>query len=95
MRGVVVRQSGDTTDYIFRIPQIIAHLSTGITLEPGDVLSLGSLGGVPGFEFGNESRKLKPGDKIEAAVERIGRLVMSVKAEAPPPDAAAGTAPPA
>jgi acylpyruvate hydrolase len=90
-----VRQAGPTTDYIFRIPQILAHLSTGITLEPGDVISLGSLGGVPGFEFGNESRKLKPGDKIEAAIERIGRLVMSVKAEAPPPDAAAGTALPA
>ncbi len=30
-----VRQQGDTNDYIFRIPQILAHLSTGITLEPG------------------------------------------------------------
>ena len=90
-----VRQAGATTDYVFRLPQIIAHLSTGITLEPGDVLSLGSLGGVPGFEFGNESRKLKAGDKIEAAIERVGRLVMSVKAEAPPPAAAAGTPPPA
>jgi 2-keto-4-pentenoate hydratase/2-oxohepta-3-ene-1,7-dioic acid hydratase in catechol pathway len=88
-----VRQAGDTTDYVFRIPQIIAHLSTGITLEPGDLISLGSLGGVPGFEFGNESRKLKPGDKIEAAIERIGRLVMTVKAEAPPPAAAPGTTP--
>ncbi len=90
-----VRQAGDTTDYVFRIPQILAHLSTGITLEPGDLLSLGSLGGVPGFEFGNESRKLKPGDKIEAQIERIGRLVMPVKAEALPPVVAPGTAPPA
>ncbi|MGA8541968.1 MAG: fumarylacetoacetate hydrolase family protein [Thermoplasmata archaeon] len=78
-----VRQQGDTNDYIFRIPQILAHLSTGITLEPGDIISLGSLGGVPGFEFGNESRKLKSGDSIEGSIEKIGRLVMPVKAELP------------
>jgi 2-keto-4-pentenoate hydratase/2-oxohepta-3-ene-1,7-dioic acid hydratase in catechol pathway len=83
--GGTVRQKGDSTDYIFRLPEILAHLSRGITLEPGDVLSLGSLGGVPGFEFGKESRKLKPGDQIEASIERIGRLVMPVRAEAPPP----------
>ena len=92
--GGTVRQKGDTSDYIFRIPEILAHFSQGITFEPGDVLSLGSLGGVPGFEFGKETRKLKPGDQIEAAIERIGRLVIPVKAEAPPPPAAPGTAPP-
>ncbi|MGD0587856.1 MAG: fumarylacetoacetate hydrolase family protein [Thermoplasmata archaeon] len=93
--GGTVRQHGDTSDYIFRIPEIIAHLSQGITFEPGDILSLGSLGGVPGFEFGNESRKLKPGDQVEGSIEKIGRLVIPVKAEAPPPPGAAGTAPPA
>ncbi|MGI0131865.1 MAG: fumarylacetoacetate hydrolase family protein [Thermoplasmata archaeon] len=93
--GGTVRQSGDTNDYIFRLPEVIAHLSKGITLEPGDVISLGSLGGTPGFEFGNASRKLKAGDQIEGSIERIGRLVMPVRAEAPPRPAAAGTAPPA
>ncbi len=91
--GGVTRQKGDTSDYIFRIPAILAHLSRGITFEPGDVLSLGSLGGVPGFEFGNESRRLKAGDSIEASIEKVGRLVMPVKAEAPPPPAAPRTAP--
>ncbi|MGA8604987.1 MAG: fumarylacetoacetate hydrolase family protein, partial [Thermoplasmata archaeon] len=71
--GGTVRQRGDTSDYIFRIPQILAHLSKGITFEPGDVLSLGSLGGVAGFEFGKESRKLKPGDQVEGSIEKIGR----------------------
>ena len=92
--GGVVRQKGDTSDYIFRLPEILAHLSKGITFEPGDVLSLGSLGGVPGFEFGKETRKLKPGDQIEASIEKIGRLVIPVKAEPLPPPAAPGTAPP-
>ena len=93
--GGTVRQRGDTSDYVFRIPEILAHLSQGITFEPGDILSLGSLGGVPGFEFGNESRKLKAGDQIEGSIEKIGRLVIPVKAEAPPAPVAAEKAPPA
>ncbi len=91
--GGVVRQKGDTSDYIFRIPEILAHLSQGITFEPGDMISLGSLGGVPGFEFGKESRKLKSGDQIEASIEKIGRLVIPVKVEVPPVPAAPGTPP--
>ncbi len=91
--GGTVRQKGDTSDYVFRIPEILAHLSQGITFEPGDLISLGSLGGVPGFEFGKESRKLKAGDQIEASIEKIGRLVIPVKIEAPPVPAAPGTAP--
>jgi acylpyruvate hydrolase len=91
--GGTPRQKGDTTDYVFRIPEVLAHLSKGITFEPGDVVSLGTLGGLPGFEFGKESRKLKSGDAIEATIEKIGRLVIPVTAEAPPPPAAPGTAP--
>ena len=93
--GGTARQRGDTGDYVFRIPEIIAHFSQGITFEPGDVISLGSLGGTPGFEFGKESRRLKPGDQIEASIERIGRLVMPVTAEAPPRPEAPGTSRPA
>ncbi len=83
--GGQVRQSGDTSDYLFRLPEIVAHLSQGITLESGDVISLGTLGGSAGFEFGNESRKLKAGDQIEGTIDRIGRLSVPVTAEAPPP----------
>lgn len=93
--GGTTRQLGDTNDYLFRLPEIIAHFSQGITFEPGDILSLGSLGGTPGYEFGKESRKLKAGDQIEASIERIGRLVIPVKAEATPPPAGPGTSPPA
>jgi 2-keto-4-pentenoate hydratase/2-oxohepta-3-ene-1,7-dioic acid hydratase in catechol pathway len=83
--GGTVRQAGDSSDYVFRIPQVLEHLSKGITLEPGDLISLGSLGGVPGYEFGKESRKLKAGDVIEATIERIGQLSVPVRPEAPPP----------
>ena len=80
--GGTVRQKGDSGDYLFRIPAILEHLTKGITVEPGDLVSLGTLGGAPGFELGNESRKLKSGDKIEASIERIGQLTIPVKAEA-------------
>ena len=88
-----VRQSGDTLDYVFRLPEIIAHLSRGITLEPGDVISLGTLGGSAGFEFGKESRKLKVGDLVEGSIERIGRLAVPVRAEVPPAPEGPGTPP--
>ncbi|HYK92761.1 MAG TPA: fumarylacetoacetate hydrolase family protein [Thermoplasmata archaeon] len=77
-----VRQTGDSNDYLFRLPEILAHLSKGVTLEPGDLISLGTLGGAPGFEFGKESRKLKAGDTVEGSIDRIGRLVIPVRAEA-------------
>lgn len=92
--GGAVRQAGATDDYVFRLPQILEHLSRGVTLEPGDVISLGTLGGTPGFEFGNESRRLKSGDQVEASIEKIGRLVIPVRAEAVPLPATAGTARP-
>jgi acylpyruvate hydrolase len=80
--GETVRQKGDTGDYLFRIPQILEHLTRGVTVEPGDLISLGTLGGTPGFEFGKDSRKLNPGDKIDASIEKIGRLTVPVRAEA-------------
>ncbi|MCI4350954.1 MAG: fumarylacetoacetate hydrolase family protein [Thermoplasmata archaeon] len=92
--GGQVRQAGDSDDYVFRLPEILAHISQGITLEPGDVISLGSLGGTPGFEFGKESRKLKTGDTIEGTIDRLGRLTVPVKAEVAPRPAGSETPPP-
>jgi 2-keto-4-pentenoate hydratase/2-oxohepta-3-ene-1,7-dioic acid hydratase in catechol pathway len=88
------RQAGNTNDYLFRIPEVLEHLSRGITFEPGDVISLGTLGGLPGFEFGSDTRKLKPGDTVEGQIEKIGRLTVPVRAEAPPARAAPPVPPP-
>ena len=44
-----VRQACDSSDYLFRLPQVLEHLSKGITFEPGDAISLGTLGGSPGL----------------------------------------------
>ncbi len=67
-----VKQDGNTRDMIFSIPRLIAVLSLGMTLEPGDMIATGTPSGV-GF-----SRKppefLKPGDIMETEVEGIGTL---------------------
>ena len=57
---------------IFLIPQIIAALSLGMTLEPGDIIATGTPSGV-GFsrvppEF------LQPGDIMETEIEGVGLL---------------------
>jgi len=73
-----VMQDGNTRDMIFDIPTIIESLSAGLTLEPGDMISTGTPSGVgfarvpPVF--------LKPGDKVEGEVERIGTLEVEIVA---------------
>lgn len=68
----VTKQDSNTSMMIFSINQILATLSLGMTLEPGDIIATGTPSGV-GFsrvppEF------LKPGDMMEAEVEGIGVL---------------------
>jgi 2-keto-4-pentenoate hydratase/2-oxohepta-3-ene-1,7-dioic acid hydratase in catechol pathway len=92
--GGALWQSGDSSDYVFQIPQVIEHLSRGVTLEAGDLISLGTLGGAPGFEYGSPTRMLVAGTTVEAEIERIGRLVVPVRPE-PAPVATPATAPPA
>jgi acylpyruvate hydrolase len=75
-----VRQSSSTNNMIFKIPHIISFISESITLEPGDVISTGTPGGV-GIYAKPEPRLLKPGDVIEAEIESVGILRNYVKEE--------------
>ena len=74
-----VMQNSNTRNLIFRIPELVAFLSSVFTLEPGDVVSTGTPGGV-GF-----ARKppvyLKPGDQVVIRVEGLGELRNPVAAE--------------
>jgi len=67
-----VMQDSNTNQLIFRVPQIIEFLTKSISLEPGDVIATGTPSGV-GF-----ARKppvfLKPGDRMDVEIERIGEL---------------------
>src|SRR5712691_3727085 len=68
----VVKQDSSTRFMVFRIPRIIKELSTGMRLEPGDVILTGTPEGV-GFAR-NPPEFLKVGDVMEAEIEKIGVL---------------------
>jgi 2-keto-4-pentenoate hydratase/2-oxohepta-3-ene-1,7-dioic acid hydratase in catechol pathway len=72
-------QSSNTSNLIFRIPKLIAYLSSVFTLEPGDIISTGTPAGV-GFAR-TPPRYLKAGDEIRIQVEGIGELVNPVVME--------------
>jgi 2-keto-4-pentenoate hydratase/2-oxohepta-3-ene-1,7-dioic acid hydratase in catechol pathway len=71
-----LRQDGNTKDMIFPIAELIASLSEGLTLEPGDLLATGTPSGV-GYAM-SEPQFLKGGDVVACEVEGIGRLVNPV-----------------
>lgn len=75
-----VLQDSNTRELIFKIPDLIAYLSSVMTLEPGDIVSTGTPAGVG---FGRKPpRWLKPGDECVVSISGIGELRNSVVAEA-------------
>ncbi len=70
------RQDASTSEMIFSVPKLIASLSAGLTLEPGDVIATGTPSGV-GYAM-NPRQWLKGGDVIECRIEGIGTLTNTV-----------------
>lgn len=66
------RQDSNTNDLVFNIPTLLATLSRGMTLEAGDILATGTPSGV-GMGM-QPPTYLKPGDVIEAEIEKLGVL---------------------
>lgn len=67
-----VRQSANTDQLIFDIPTLIATISAGTTLEPGDIIATGTPAGVgKGMK---PPQYLKAGDVMEITVEGLGTL---------------------
>ncbi len=68
----VTKQDSNTSRMIFSVREIIAALSLGMTLEPGDIIATGTPSGV------GDARKppeyLQPGDIVETEIEGIGML---------------------
>jgi 2-keto-4-pentenoate hydratase/2-oxohepta-3-ene-1,7-dioic acid hydratase in catechol pathway len=67
------RQTSHSGKMSTTIPEIISHYSA-LGYSAGDVLSTGTVSGVAGFSEDAASLYLKPGDVIEAEIERIGVL---------------------
>jgi 2-keto-4-pentenoate hydratase/2-oxohepta-3-ene-1,7-dioic acid hydratase in catechol pathway len=67
-----VMQSANTSDLIFKIPELITYISALVPLEPGDVISTGT---PPGVGLGRTPQLwLKDGDEMVIEVEGIGTL---------------------
>jgi 2-keto-4-pentenoate hydratase/2-oxohepta-3-ene-1,7-dioic acid hydratase in catechol pathway len=67
------RQTSHSGNMSVSIPEILSHYSA-LGYSAGDVLSTGTVSGVAGFSEDAASLYLKPGDVIEAEIERIGVL---------------------
>jgi 2-keto-4-pentenoate hydratase/2-oxohepta-3-ene-1,7-dioic acid hydratase in catechol pathway len=68
----VVRQDGNTKDFIFNLPTLISYCSRMFTLEPGDLLLTGTPAGVG--EGMNPKTYLQDGDTVTVSIEGIGTL---------------------
>ena len=69
-------QRSATSDLIFKVPELISHISNLMTLEPGDLISTGTPSGV-GIAR-QPSVWLKPGDEIEISSPQLGRLQTTI-----------------
>ena len=67
----VIKQDSHTSKMIFTLAEQIAHISSRITLQPGDLILTGTPSGV------GLARKefLRPGDVVKVWVEGIGTLM--------------------
>ena len=66
------KQTSNTRHMVFGVARIVAELSLGLTLEPGDVILTGT---PPGVGFARKPPQfLKPGDVVEMEIAGIGAL---------------------
>jgi len=70
------KQHNNTAQMLYPVNRIIEYISAIITLEPGDLISTGTVSGVGA----TTSTFLKPGDKVEIEISRIGVLRNQVAA---------------
>jgi 2,4-diketo-3-deoxy-L-fuconate hydrolase len=75
-----IMQNGNTSNFIFDVPTVIAYVSKFMTLLPGDIISTGTPAGV-GLGF-KPPVYLKPGDVMELGIDGLGEQKQVLKAYA-------------
>ena len=73
--GEVV-QTASTREMIFSVAELVAYISSLITLVPGDIIATGTPAGIGHVR--QPPRYLGAGDTIEVEIERLGRLTNTV-----------------
>ena len=76
----VPMQNANTRDMVFSVAQLIAYISDWLPLNPGDMIASGTMAGV-GFAR-QPPIFMKPGDRAEVSISRIGTLLNTVQDEA-------------
>jgi 2-keto-4-pentenoate hydratase/2-oxohepta-3-ene-1,7-dioic acid hydratase in catechol pathway len=72
-------QNSNTRELVFKIPELIEHLSSITPLLPGDIVSTGT---PPGVGLGRTPKRwLRPGETVTVTVEGLGSLTNPVVAE--------------
>ncbi|MGI8911027.1 MAG: fumarylacetoacetate hydrolase family protein [Rubrobacteraceae bacterium] len=72
-------QDGTTAKMIFPVAELVAFLSTGMTLVPGDIIITGT---PPGVGMARDPQLwMKPGDEVTIEIENLGALTNPVEAE--------------
>jgi 2-keto-4-pentenoate hydratase/2-oxohepta-3-ene-1,7-dioic acid hydratase in catechol pathway len=72
-------QRASTGTMIYDIRRVISYISTFVQLTPGDVIATGTPSGVGARR--DPPLWLKPGDRVEVEIERVGVLCNPVVAE--------------
>jgi 2-keto-4-pentenoate hydratase/2-oxohepta-3-ene-1,7-dioic acid hydratase in catechol pathway len=67
-----ILQSSNTSQLVFSVPYLVAWISQGCTLEPGDVILTGTPAGVGAAR--QPPRWLVDGDVVEITIEGVGTL---------------------
>jgi 2-keto-4-pentenoate hydratase/2-oxohepta-3-ene-1,7-dioic acid hydratase in catechol pathway len=75
-----VLQESNTSHMIFRIPELLAFISSTITLDPGDIIATGTPSGVGAFR--KPPIYLKAGDMTGVEIEKLGKLSNPVRLRA-------------
>jgi 2-keto-4-pentenoate hydratase/2-oxohepta-3-ene-1,7-dioic acid hydratase in catechol pathway len=70
-----LRQHSAAGEMIFTVPEAIAFLSRFVTLRPGDLICMGTPGGVGA----TTATYLKPGDVVEGTIEKLGTITNTVQ----------------
>ena len=72
-------QASNTSELVFKVPELVEYLSSITPLLPGDIVSTGT---PPGVGLGRTPRRwLKPGESVTVTVQGLGWLTNPVAAE--------------
>jgi 2-keto-4-pentenoate hydratase/2-oxohepta-3-ene-1,7-dioic acid hydratase in catechol pathway len=88
----IERQNAPLDDMLFSVEQVVHYLSAGYTLQPGDLIAMGTPGALPPHPGENLQPvgrhkilgpvNMKPGDKVEVEITGLGVLANPIAADA-------------